>query len=261
MAAPQDPDSDPDSIDPQAGDPEDTSVDDLMEQAEALARELGAEVGLPEQPGNVKTPGSSGPRKPLPGIMAQMGRAEHAASQVAEELGSEQGRVGDAVDETVTPEGPPSPTPAPVPPEPKVRGAGVLGSDEGKRADAAAAVALADGDDSRPETADGPQGADGTKVATRSVPARTRVGSLALKCLEARHELLAAAARPIWRMSDVGRGWLERSQPALRALYALLRVLDKPFAWVPRSARVSLGHVALATLVMALVAFIVGWLR
>lgn len=261
MAAPQDPESDPNSIDPQAGDPEDTSVDDLMEQAEALARELGAEVGLPEQPDDVKTPGSSGPRKPFPGIMAQMGRAEHAASQVAEELGSEQDRVGDEVDETVTPEEPPAATPPGVSPEPKVRSAGAPGTDEVKRADVAAAVALAEGDDSCPETADAPQGAEDAKEATRSVPARTRVGSLALKCLEARHELLAAAARRIWRISDLGRGWLERSQPALRAVYALLRLLNKPFAWVPKSARGSLGYVALATLVMALVAFVVSWLR
>jgi hypothetical protein len=261
MAAPREPDSDPDSVDPQTGAPDDASVDRLMEQAEALARELGEEVGLPEQTDQVEAPEPGEPKDPSQAVMSQVGRAEHAVSQVAEELGSEPERTGSSADMPSSPRQTEASVPALASPERKVRDAAAPASGAVADDQAEARVALAPGGSSRPERSRGPQDAGGSSEPVSPVPVHLRLKAFALECLEVRRKLLTPVARLIGRMSDVGRRWFERSQPVVRPTYAVLNLLDKPFGWVPKSARAPLGYVAIATLVMALLTFMVGWLR
>ncbi|UCG32173.1 MAG: hypothetical protein JSU68_10960 [Phycisphaerales bacterium] len=232
-----------------------------MDQADALARQLCAEVGLPEKPNDAKKPQPAGPEESSEGIMAQMGRTEHAASQVAGELGSEQGRTGNPVTMPSGAHETAASIPDLSPSERNVRETSVPALADGAVADARGRIALAHGGGASPETSGSPQGVGVSGNATPSAPVPMPIGGLALKCLEATHKLLTPAARLLQRVIDAGHPWLDRLQSLIRPLCAFLGLLDWPFSWVPRSARTTIGYVALATLVMALLTFVVSWMR
>ena len=89
MSKRKEPNPDPDPADPVIRGPGGTSLDTLMAQAEALAKELGAEVGAPKQPADPLAGSSGGAKEPLPDPVVQVEKVVQAVAETAEQVGAD----------------------------------------------------------------------------------------------------------------------------------------------------------------------------
>ena len=280
MSKQRNPNSDPDPADRARSKAGGTSVERLMAEAEALAKELGVEVGAPTKEAGPSSD-AAGPREDSsadPGVqegtsddpVARVEQVEQKLARTAEEIGREQPEAGPSVE---------------VSPSTRPKGTTIADLDPSEWQAADQDIPTLDqGDAGRPgpgPTAAQKSSAEGSFA--QKGPARAAVRPAASSKAPEVQEEVGPVDAPV--EGRLGR-WLRKLRVpgplAARVLVvaqaaghkldfaagrtlAYVRVVlvwwDKPFGWVPLKARLVIGYVAVLTLAMAVITFAVGWFR
>lgn len=249
MSKRKEPNPDPDPADPVIRGPGGTSLDTLMAQAEALAKELGVEVGAPKQPADPPAGSSDGAEEPPPDPVVQVEKVAQAVAETAEQVGADPPRAGSSAEDP-----------------PAIRSE-------------APVIAGLDPSEWETEDKDIPTIEEGAESRPATVAERPRVGSQGLPSEEEVHPPGAPVEGKLRELPQrqgllgllTGRGLpvvrgvrpeldriRERLLSTVRAVFARL---DKPFRWVPLEFRPLIGYVAALTLAMAVVTLVLGWRR